>query len=358
MEIKRGNKKFYVGEEETPLAELLFSVDKDVIFAEGTEVSKELGGKGVGKLLLKELVDWARKENKKIKPICPFVKAQMEKNVEYHDLLVDTRSKMKLGMVQMSMKDKIEENLQKTLDYCDRAKEKGCDLLFFPEVQLTPFFPQYEKQNVENFVITEQDERLKKILDKARQHHMYISPNIYLEKDDKRYDASLWINRKGEIEGISKMVHILQAEQFYEQDYYHPSEDGFKVYNTEFGHVGIVICFDRHLPESIRACTLMGADLIIIPTANTKDEPLEMFEWEIRVQAMQNQVFIAMCNRVGLEGNMDFAGESILVHPSGDVIYKAGDEETLIVQEIDLSEVSIWRKKRPYLKLRKPEFYK
>ena len=75
MEIKRGNKKFYVGEEETPLAELLFSVDKDVIFAEGTEVSKELGGKGVGKLLLKELVDWARKENKKIKPICPFVKA-------------------------------------------------------------------------------------------------------------------------------------------------------------------------------------------------------------------------------------------------------------------------------------------
>lgn len=79
MEIKRGNKKFYVGEEETPLAELLFSVDNDVILAEGTEVSKELGGKGVGKLLLKELVDWARKENKKIKPICPFVKATLPK---------------------------------------------------------------------------------------------------------------------------------------------------------------------------------------------------------------------------------------------------------------------------------------
>ena len=102
----------------------------------------------------------------------------------------------------------------------------------------------------------------------------------------------------------------------------------------------------------------MGADLIIIPTANTKSEPLEMFEWEIRVQAMQNQVFIAMCNRVGLEGNMDFAGESLLVHPSGDVIIKAGDEEELIVQEIDLSEVSVWRKKRPFLQLRRPEVYK
>ncbi len=87
MEIKKGNNKFYVGEEEAPLAELLFSVDNEVIIAEGTKVSEELGGKGVGKLLLQELIDFARKENKKIKPVCPFVKAQMEKNAEYHDML-------------------------------------------------------------------------------------------------------------------------------------------------------------------------------------------------------------------------------------------------------------------------------
>ncbi|MDD4088810.1 MAG: carbon-nitrogen hydrolase family protein, partial [Tissierellia bacterium] len=65
---------------------------------------------------------------------------------------------MKLGMVQMSMKENLEDNLQKTLYYCDKAKEKDCDLLFFPEVQLTPFFPQYEKRNVENFVIKENDD--------------------------------------------------------------------------------------------------------------------------------------------------------------------------------------------------------
>ena len=74
-----------------------------------------------------------------------------------------------------------------------------------------------------------------------------------------------------------------------------PSEDGFKVFDTPFGKVGIVICFDRHLPESIRTCTLKGAQLIIIPTANTLAEPLEMFEWELRVQAFQNNVFVAMC---------------------------------------------------------------
>ena len=59
--------------------------------------------------------------------------------------------------------------------------------------------------------------------------------------------------------GCRKMVHIAQAEQFYEQDYYAPSDDGFKVFDTPFRKIGIVICYDRHLPESIRTCTLMGS---------------------------------------------------------------------------------------------------
>lgn len=88
MEIKKGKKNFYIGREEAPLAEIRFSINEEgIIIAEGTKVSDELGGKGVGKLILKELVDWARKENRKIKPLCPFIVAQMEKNAEYHDML-------------------------------------------------------------------------------------------------------------------------------------------------------------------------------------------------------------------------------------------------------------------------------
>lgn len=90
MEVKKGKNNFYIGTKEAPLAEIVFSIDNEgIIIAEGTKVSEELGGKGVGKLLLQELVYWARKENKKIKPICPFVKAQMEKNAEYHDLVAE-----------------------------------------------------------------------------------------------------------------------------------------------------------------------------------------------------------------------------------------------------------------------------
>ena len=89
--------------------------------------------------------------------------------------------------------------------------------------------------------------------------------------------------------------------------------------------VGVVICFDRHFPESIRTCAMKGAELIIIPTANTKNEPTQLFEWEVRVAAMQNGAFIAMCNRVEQEGNMDFCGKFIVVDPNGDVIIKAND---------------------------------
>jgi N-carbamoylputrescine amidase len=163
-----------------------------------------------------------------------------------------------------------------------RLKKKTVICFSFRKFNLLLFFPQYEKLNVESYVVKEHDDKIKKIADKAKQHHIYISPNVYLENNDKRYDASLWINKQGEVKGISKMVHILQAKQFYEQDYYHPSEEGFKVYDTEFGCIGIVICFDRHLPESIRTCTLMGADLIIIPTANTKSDvngKLKSIDW-------------------------------------------------------------------------------
>lgn len=88
------------------------------------------------------------------------------------------------------------------------------------------------------------------------------------------------------------MVHVAQAYQFYEQDYYTPSDDGFQVFDTSFGKIGIVVCFDRHYPESIRTEALMGADLILIPTVNTKSEPSEMFEWELRVQHFKTVLWL------------------------------------------------------------------
>lgn len=130
---------------------------------------------------------------------------------------------------------------------------------FFPELQFYPFFPQYEGLDIKKYALTIDHSFIKKLADKSKELGIIISPNFYLKEENSYYDASLMISESGEIQGVSKMVHITQGQYFYEQDYYNPSNDGFKVYKTPFGKIGIVICFDRHLPESIRTCVAMGA---------------------------------------------------------------------------------------------------
>ena len=258
---------------------------------------------------------------------------------------------MKLAMAQMRMGTSVEENLEKTLRLIEQAEKGGADLIFFPEVQLSPFFPQYEKADAERWAMTADGTEITAIRDACRKFRIYASPNIYLKQGEKRYDASLMIGSDGEILGISKMVHIAQAKFFYEQDYYTPSDDGFKVYDTPFGKIGVVICFDRHLPDGIRSCAKQGAELVIIPTANILGEPLELFEWEVRVQSFQNTVFTAMCNRVGPEGELAFAGQSLLAAPDGGLRFKAGGEDELYLLDVPLEEARQTRISRPWLTL-------
>ena len=168
---------------------------------------------------------------------------------------------------------------------------------------------------------------------------------------------SLLIDDQGAIIGRQKMVHIAQCPCFYEQDYYTPSDEGFQVFDTELGRIGIVVCFDRHYPESIRTEALHGAELILIPTANTADEPSELFQWEIRIQAFQNSVNIAMCNRIGTEDGMVFSGESIVSDYEGRTVALASSEAELLLAEVNLPDARAARLRKPYTSLRRPELY-
>ena len=264
---------------------------------------------------------------------------------------------MRVALAQMSNAGNMESNLVKSINAIKEASQQGADLVLFPEVQLTEFFPQYRLQDVTAYQVTLDSDIVKRFCAVCKENNVMAVPNLYLSEKGKNYDASILIDRMGQIKGVQKMVHIAQAEQFYEQDYYAPSEDGFNVFETEFGKIGIVVCFDRHYPESIRTEALKGANLILIPTVNTKAEPSEMFEWELRVQAFQSSVAIAMCNRVGVEGEMVFSGESIVVDENGNVIKKADDTEQILYAEIDLEKSKKVRAQRPYTQLRRTEFY-
>ena len=264
---------------------------------------------------------------------------------------------MRIGLAQMSMDPDTDVNFQKSLSFIREASKQGVDLICFPEVQLSPFFAQYEKSDASRYVIDEDSRYLSEMRLLCKEKRIFACPNLYIEENGKRYDMSFLIDDSGSIIGKQKMVHIAQCECFYEQDYYTPSEEGFRVFDTRFGRIGIVVCFDRHYPESIRTEALRGAELIIIPTANTTAEPSELFQWEVRVQAFQNCVNIAMCNRVGKEDRMVFSGESLVCDFNGDIRAAAGGEEKLLIADIDLAGASDAGKKKPYTSLRRTELY-
>lgn len=264
---------------------------------------------------------------------------------------------MRLALAQYSLDAEIKINFEKVSHLMNEASRQGAQLIIFPELCLSPFFPQFPGKDASQYLMKIEDEYIQKFQAMCRQLKLSASPNFYLQQETHCFDASLMINTEGEIQGISKMVHIAQVPGFYEQDYYAPSDTGFRVYETSLGRIGIVVCFDRHYPESARTCSLRGAQLIIIPTANTIDEPRDLFECEVRTTAMQNGVYVAMCNRVGTEGRTAFSGESIVVDSNGNVVFKAKDQEELGIVDLDLSQVEISRRSRPYLSLRRPKLY-
>ena len=264
---------------------------------------------------------------------------------------------MIIALAQMKMALDMEENYQKSLLLMKKAAAGGASLIVFPEIQLSPFFPQFPDQDVLEFVMRQDDQRITGICNTCRDNHIYAVPNFYIDEDGKRYDMSLLIDDDGSIIGKQKMVHVAQCEQFYEQSYYTPSDEGFLVFDTKLGKIGIVVCFDRHYPESIRTEALRGAELILIPTANTTDEPSDLFQWEVRVQAFQNSVNIAMCNRVGVEDNMTFSGASIVSDYDGNTLSLAGRNEELLFSEVDLAAAAKRRQEKPYTALRQKELY-
>ena len=110
--------------------------------------------------------------------------------------------------------------------------------------------------------------------------------------------------------------------------------------------------------KSIRTEALLGAELVIIPTANTSAEPEEIFQWEMRVDAFRNSVNIAMCNRTGIEDKMKFNGRSLVTDYNGNILALADSKEQILFADIDMNGSVKARNNKPYTGLRRTDFYK
>jgi N-carbamoylputrescine amidase len=267
---------------------------------------------------------------------------------------------MRIALIQRPCTADRSDNREKGVEAARKAIERGAQVLCFAELAFDPFYPQ-ERATPEKLALaepipgptTEQFSRM------AREHGVVIILNLFERDGQHTFDTSPVIGKDGRILGKTRMVHVPDYPCFHEQGYYRPGDCGAAVYETVFGKVGVAICYDRHYPEYMRALALGGAQVVFIPQAGAVDEwPAGLYECEMRVAAFQNGYFIALCNRVGKEEKLTFAGESFVCDPSGTVIARAGTGvEEILLCDCDLDSIRISAAKRFFLPDRRPGLY-
>ncbi len=271
---------------------------------------------------------------------------------------------MRIALAQIASSQDRAHNLERALAAVDEAAASGADLVAFAEIVLDRFFPQQSCKDLPfeaaDLAETVPGPTTERIAEKAREQGIVVIFNLYEVDDEGRtFDCSPVIDADGTILGVTRMVHIPDYEGFHEQDYYRPGDTGAPVYSTRAGKIGVAICYDRHYPEYMRALALGGADLVVIPQAGTLGEwPEGLFEAEVRTAAFQNGYFAALCNRVGVEDVLTFAGESFAVDPDGRVIARGKRlDEDLVVADLDLAMCEQSSARRLFLRDRRSELY-
>ncbi len=274
---------------------------------------------------------------------------------------------MRIALVQHQPTDDFDRSLQRGLEALEAAAGAGADLVVYPELAFTPFYPQ--RRATENTL--QQAEPIPGPTTEAFQAGaerlgVTVVLNLFERKPapadaggDQTFDTSPVIDADGTLLGITRMMHITDYEGFYERGYYAAGDTGAPVYDTAAGRIGVAICYDRHYPEYLRALALGGADLVVVPQAGAAGEwPEGLFEAELRVGAFQNGYFMALANRVGEEEKLTFDGGSFVADPFGQLVNQAPrGEEAILYADLDLARCEEAPARRLFLRDRRPDQY-
>ena len=267
---------------------------------------------------------------------------------------------MKIALIQQRADRDKQLNIARGLANLEEAARNGARLACYAELALEWFHPQHPATADVQILAEPLDGPLvRAFCEKARQLGIVVVLNLFEREDKATFDSSPVIDADGTLLGLTRMVHITEYACFHEQGYYTPGDKGAPVFQTRAGKIGVAICYDRHFPEYMRALALAGADLVLVPQAGAIGEwPEGLYEAEMRVAAFQNGYYVALCNRVGREDRLDFAGESFVCAPDGAVIARAGRAtEEILYAEVDLASTTRSHARQLFLKHRRPELY-
>jgi len=282
---------------------------------------------------------------------------------------------VKLGLLQTAVSANPAANLQQTLALVARAARAGAQIICTQELFRSQYFCQSEDHA--NFSLAEtipgpSTAAFQKL---AKQHQVVIIASLFEKRAAGVYhNTAVVIDADGSLLGRYRKLHIPDDPLFYEKFYFTPGDTGFRCWQTRYGRIGVLICWDQWYPEAARLTALQGAEIIFYPTA-IGWQPAEKAAfgarqhdaWETiqRSHAIANGCYVAAVNRVGHEvlahvggDGLEFWGQSFVAGTAGEILAKASADqaETLIVP-VDLAAVDTTRTHWPFLRDRRIDAY-
>ncbi|GAB3508222.1 carbon-nitrogen hydrolase [Emticicia fontis] len=277
--------------------------------------------------------------------------------------------KVKVGLVQMSCSADVTENTNKAIAGIKKAAENGANIVCLQELFTSLYFCDVEDHD--NFKLAESipGPTTTTLAEVAKENNVVIIASLFEKRAAGLYhNTTAVIDADGTYLGKYRKMHIPDDPGYYEKFYFTPGDLGYKVFDTKFAKIGVLICWDQWYPEASRITSLMGAEILFYPTAigwdtnETENEAnIEQYNaWQTiqRSHAVANGLHVVSVNRVGREADQQFWGGSFVANPFGSLLYLAShDKEEVHVQEIDLALTDKYRTTWPYLRDRRIDSY-
>lgn len=255
---------------------------------------------------------------------------------------------MKIASIQLEIKDQEskEQRIGRAAALVDRAAQQA-DLILLPEIWATGYF-SFDKYVEEAEPIDGHFVQL--FSDKAKRHGVYLFAGSFVEtKDGNYYNTSILFDRQGGIAGTYQKTHLFRYGS--KEGELLTRGEGAKVFDTEFGKVGLTTCYDLRFPELYRRQVDLGAEMFLVTSA-WPHQRLEHWKLFNAARALENQCFLISCNCVGTTRGVLLGGHSSIVDPWGITLASGGEQETIVKTEIDPTEAGRIREVFPSLKHR------
>lgn len=282
-------------------------------------------------------------------------------------------SVVRLGLLQTACSPDPAENLKKTIGFIERAARQGAQIICTQELFRSLYFCQSEDH--ENFKLAEPvpGPTTKAFQKAAKKLGVVLIASLFEKRAAGVYhNTAAIIDADGSLLGIYRKMHIPDDPLFYEKFYFTPGDLGFRAWQTRYGKIGVLVCWDQWYPEGARLTALQGAEILFYPTA-IGWHPKEKAEhgatqhgaWELiqRSHAVANGCFVAVANRIGFErpaggDGLEFWGQSFVAGTSGQILARAStNREEVLIAPVDLSKVDVTRTHWPFLRDRRIDAY-